>query len=331
MGLTGAPTEEFKRTVNALWDMVTSGASTSLLAPALGAFFNVPTIQTDTETVEVITQDVNGDQLVATNNMIYRLPAEAILATTVAPGAVLRAGDFLDDSIRIYTGIQDPAKLQAMPYGTDLRTYIPAISLPPAFFSVPLAYGLSASWDSVPVYCEGLDRNGNPKLWFPLGGPDADVRAYWESVWANAETRNQSLAACFVGYLNDIVVYGPGTICGYVEPLQYLLKNVFGANVLLVSVNTARMRAGARPSSLFSFTRALQNLLPSSTWLFLVEHRTADVEQYSVDDDTADTVQGRYWLKGLYDCGTAGNPSPAGLRFRDHPAIKRWVATCEKE
>ena len=327
MGIRGEATEQFKQAVNASWDMITSGALPVLLSASLGAICQVPVVRQNGEVIEDIATDQNGDKLVITDKTVYRLPSVAVLGPKTFIGSVLRFGDYLDDSIKIYQNIQDPAKIQAMPYGADLRNEIPAVSFPPGFFRVPLKYGLSASWESAPIYCAGLDRNGNPKLWFPLGGATQDVAAFWQDIWNRAELAGTSLVPCFKDYLDDIVVYESGSVVGAVEPLGYFLKNLVGANTILVSLNTERMQPQARQQITPAFLDMLRRALPSATWLFCIEHVGA-AEQYDLGADSADDIEARYWLKMGSSSAVAGSPSPVGLRYQDLPVVKRWVAEC---
>ena len=327
VGITGPATEQFKRVVNSSWDMVTSGALPVLFSATLGAICRVPVVQQNGEVVEAITIDQNGDQLVITDHTVYRLPDVAELNPSVVVGAVLQFGDFLDNSIRIYQNMQDPAKIQAMPYGVDLRSDIPAVSFPPSFFRAPLQFGLSASWELVPISCAGLDLNGNPKLWFPLGGSSQDVTAFWADIWSRAESAGISLVPCFAGYLDDIVIYESGSTVGSVEPLGYFLKNLVGANTILVSLAPGRMWPTARQQLIPAFVDMLQRTLPSASWLFCVERRSAE-EQYDLVDSTANEIGSSHWLKTGNSSAVAGGPSPVGLRYQDRPVVKRWVAQC---
>lgn len=334
LGVKTDSTEYFKRLLNAVWDMVTSGASPSLFSAMLGALCGVPTVLNAAETVETVATDGNGDQLVITDKAVYRLPGNAVLRDDIQSGTVLCYGDMLDQAIRIYPALVDPrsTKLKAVTeYAWDIRQDIPAITLPPGFFRVPLQYGFCLSWDAVPIYYAGDDANGNPKLWFPLQGLEADVTAFWDDVWAQAETQGVSLETCFAAYLDDTVSYRTDAECGHVEPLEFFLRNLIGVNTILVTLNSSELRAGDRGRITPVFVELLRDTLPVYNRLFLVERRTAAVDEYSLDTTGANTdseVIAKYASLERTSDGRLGGPSAVRLTFKDRPVRKRWVAVC---
>lgn len=334
LGVKTGSTEYFKRLINSIWDLITSGATPQLLSSALGALCNVPTIQTALEQVQTITANPNGDILVITNASVYYLPPIAVMRDGVVPGALLRYGEFLDQAIKIYPIIADPTatKVNGMTeYSSTFRQDIPAITLPPTFFSTPLQYGFCLSWDAVPIYSAGLDANGNPKLWFPLQGLASDVTAFWQDVWNRCETQGISLETCFTGYLNDTVLSQIGVVCGHVEPLSFFLRNLLGANTLFVTLDSSQLRVGDRQQITATFVKLLRDTLPTYVRLFFVEHRTPSTSTYELEDSTSSENIVKYVSSDATSAGYMGGPSPARLTFKDRPPIVRWIAVCNKE
>jgi hypothetical protein len=344
-GVRMRSTEYLKTLLNSIWDITTSGASPRLFSAAMGALCNVPTVLTDTETVETLTTDPNGDKLVITDKHVYRISSSASLRTGVVPGAVLGYGDYLDQAIKIYPAICDPRSPKlagSVEYAADMRHDVPVVTLPPAFFKTPLAYGLSFSWEAVPIYCSGTDANGNPKLWFPIEGLEADVTAFWEDVWTRCETQGVSLEACFDGYLDDRVPYQEmeGT-CGHIEPLAFMLKNLIGANTVIVTLDVTQLRTGARKQLVPLFMDLLQGTLPAYVHLCFVERRTTPVEPYEVGDNvrggvtytgaTSSAISAKYVSLSRASLGQVGGPHPARLTYKDRPPRIRWIPICKDQ
>lgn len=321
LGIFGTSTEECKVAINALWDSITSGASCANFNAALGSLYGVPTIKSQVEVVETTLPDQGGYKVVVTNKSVYRLSSAAVLRTSVIPGATLQMGEFLCDSIRVYQGVHDPSNLS---FGPKLRRDIPSVSLPPGFFKEQLDDGLSLTWTPAPIYCEGYDRNGNPKLWFPVGGSQKDVAAFWLGVWNNAETAGQSLQACFEPYLDGTVPVA-GRVCGYVEPLDYFLRNLIGANSILVACWTDRTSGGVGANVLPAMVLRLRETLPASSWMFLVDHRGPIGEHYDLALSTSMAAADMTWA--LVKAERVGMGA-CGLRYRDRQCAKRWTVVC---
>lgn len=312
MGVRTASTDYFKRLINAVWDLVNNGATPALLRQGLAALCNVPVCVSDGETVESAESGT-----VITDANVY-----GVTLPSVSAGDRLAVGQPLTDAIRIY------GPVTASVLGTEslLRTDIPNLPLPPSHFAVPLAFGLSAGWDTVPVYYDGDDVNGNPRLWFPLQGTDADVRAFWSEVWSRCASSGTSLRTCFEDLLDDTVVANSGAVWGHVQPLDFMLRHLIGANTVFVVLDTDQLRdAGAR-SAAPAFVELIRRSLPVYVRLFVVEKRSAGPDAYSLEESSAsDTVLLTVSLSAE-SAGRVGGQNPGAMTFKDRPPVKRWVA-----
>lgn len=331
-GVRTEATAYLKDSINAIWDLATSGATPALVRAALAAMCGVPVCRTDKEVVEAVVAEA-GDTLVITTANVYRLAPQARVLPQVVPGAVLELGQFLDGTVRMYAGVTDtdPVRVAAGVFGgTDLRTDIPVVTLPQGCLRSATDYGLSATWQQVPITYHGDDANGNPRLRFALVGTDADVDRFWADVWQTAEKRGLSLEACFAGLINATVVREEGAVWGYVEPLAYMLRNLIGANTILVAVDTAQLRPGIRQQLLPLYTRLFGGTLPAYTRLFLVEHQAVDVEAYALDTETSDSVTAKYAYAAVASEATEGGPGAGRMTFKDRKPQKRWVPVCKE-
>jgi hypothetical protein len=324
-GMRVESTAYFKRLINAVWDARTNGSTIQSFGALVAAIYDVPVVLDETDTIEQIVTDVNGDQLVITALQVYRYPSTAVLRNW-QPGDTVRRGDMLDTSLLIYSNITDtePTHLAGVRDGDWFRTAVPTVTLPSSFFRAPLQYGLTARWGLVPIICYGLDQNQNPKLGFELIGDPTDVSDYWNDVWATAEAQNISMETCFTPYLNAIVDYTTGSECGYVDPLAYWLRNLIGANSVFVSVDTRQLRTD-RVSLGNAYADMLREVLPAYTHLFVVERRSPTSEQY--DMSQTDSQAEQYMGRLLGSTATAGRQSKRQLCYYD-TAITRWVPTC---
>lgn len=319
LGVNTPSTEHFKRAINAVWDLVNCGASPRLLTTGLAAICGVPVCLSDGETVEAIATFEHATTVI-TSTGTYDIRPEARLA--VAVGDVLAQGQPLTTGIRVY----GPLTAAALSQPSLLRTDMPALPLTPEFFAVPLAYGLSAGWDPAPIKCAGTDANGNPRLWFPLQGAETDVRAFWGEVWRRAEAAGVSLQACFQDHISDTVTGNTEAVWGYVEPLDFMLRNLVGSNTVFVALDTDALGVGEARTLLPAFVALLRKTLPAYARLFVVQRKFVGPDGYYMEESTTtDTVRLTVSLSAASQ-GSEGGPRQSRMTFKDRPLVKRWVA-----
>lgn len=322
LALPSASTETMKRTINAVWNAVSSGCTPLLLRSMMACICGLPTVIEEGEVVSSIV-DEDGETVVITDRNAYRLPVGSVLRKDVFVGASLSRFDTLDMAIRVYPFTTDPSRLPLYnEFVSELEDFVkdlPAIDLPPAFFDVPVKEGFSVDWNEVPVELVGYDSNGNPKLRFPLEGSESDENAFWEAVWDRYEAAGRSMAECF-GF--DVEETSDGVV-GTVRPIEFFLRNLVGSNTLVVTVRSDTVSPDA-PLYDPKFFGALRSCIPSYVRLLAIEHA-------SVPDDRSD-------LAGAYDEADIAlhddkddnmvYNARTGAGFSDGVSF-RWVAACE--
>lgn len=319
LGVNTPSTEHFKRVINAVWDLVNCGASPELLTMGLAAICGIPVCLSDGETVEAIATFEHVTTVI-TSAGAYEVQPQAELA--VAVGDVLAKGQPLTGGIRVY----GPLTSAVLAQPSLLRTDMPVLPLTPEFFAVPLAYGLSAGWDPVPIKSAGTDVNGNPKLWFPLQGSEDDVQAFWNEVWRRSEAAGISLQTCFQDHISDTVVGNTEAVWGYVEPLDFMLRNLVGANTVFVALDTDALGTGEERALVPAFVTLLRKTLPAYVRLFVVQRKSVGPDEYSLEENTSsDTVLLTVSLSAASQ-GSEGGPRQSRMTFKDRPPVKRWVA-----
>jgi hypothetical protein len=237
----------------------------------------------------------------------------------------------------LYSNVFDPRQL-----GEEFRTDVPAVTLPRSFFAAPLDNGLTADWNRVPVVVDGFDYNGNPRLRFALGGDASDDQALWEYFWAQCEYKGVSSRACFMD-LDDVIVVVDGMILGYVEPLDFMLRNFIGTNCAFLVVDGTSLSDAGKTASLKGYIGLLQDTIPAHTRLFIIEHKAPKPECYSLEPYDAYTDYDTTTCKGYTvdallplcvartasSVAAVGVPSSVKATYRDCGVRFNWVAVCK--
>ena len=326
LGLHGTSSETCKRVVNAAWNAVASGCTPLVLKSLMACICGLPTVKTDDETVESVYTD--GGPVVVTDRNVYRLPEGSVLKKGVVAGAVLRRFDTLDTSVRIYPFVNEPGEIglwsEFCESVDDFRGDFPAMDLPPALFRTGVEEGFSVGWEPAAVYCAGLDANGNPKLWFYLDGLEEDNAVFWEGVWAGCEASGTSLEKVMgcSGMDSGGEAVEPGVSCGTVVPIEFFLRNLVGANTLIITVRTDTIPVDA-PLYDPGFFGVLRDCVPKYVRLCVVEHASAPEEEVDLDGDgssVADSAEA-YVEAGAEDEVDA-------MDGMDDSVSARWVARC---
>jgi len=353
LGADAPSADTVKRILNAAWSSVASGLTPELIRTLMAAMMNVPVIQQDREVVADIETEMDDDgnpisTIVHTDKGSYRVSIKARLRDDVYPGSVLRRGDLLDESLRVYpflngvryeSGSSDSESYDSYGhishvdtgFSVPLELDIPSVVLPKDIIRAKTEYGVYAMWGRSMVRrseSSPLDANGNPHLYFEVGGTDDDVKSFWQNIWDEAESRNVSMAS---------IIGEEGSI---ISPAAFLMQNVVGANTLFVVVDKSQSDDTSMMHDPMFFDM-LSSVVPSSVRLFLVEHE-------SVDEDMMDmglAGEGEFLAAALPDAvdrvsesdlpGLSGRGSAFGERvsmrlIRPAPAKKRGKKEEEK-
>lgn len=271
MGAAAPSSDVSKRIVNSAWSATTSGFTPGLAKTLMAAMLNVPVVQNDKETVIDMSFLPDGSILVRTDCGEYTVSAKAKLRKEVFSGAVMHKGDLFDESLRIYPFLNSDADPG---FSVPIEQDIPSIILPGAMLRARTEYGVYAMWGDSEVRrweSDPVDANGNPHLYFDIGGTESDVEAFWRDIWDDAEKKGVSMA--------DILQEG-----SMVSPARFLLRNLVGANTLFVVVDMSQIDDGSMMRDPMFFDM-LSSVVPSAIRLFLVEHRgVGDDDIYDMGD-----------------------------------------------
>ena len=264
LGANAPSSAAVKRILNAAWDSVSCGLTPELVRTLIAAMLNIPVIQTERETVVDIT---SGDGLttVVTDHGEYRISPKARLVNGLHIGSVLRRGDFLDESVRIYQNLNTPKESQfSVPFEQD----IPSVPLPPALLRAKTEYGVYAMWGHSVV----KSRKGRPdRLYFDVGGTESDVESFWEDIWKSAEESGVKMES----------LIGPegSVVCA----AWFFLRHLVGANTIFVVVDKSQIDDASMMRNPMFFDM-LSDVVPSAMRLFLVEHSAVGDDMMDLGD-----------------------------------------------
>ena len=328
MQLPTGSSEVYKRVVNAAWNIVASGATPLLVRSLMASICDIPTVKTEGETVEDIFY-ANGKCYVVTDKNSYLLSDKAELRRNVRKGKKLHRFDTLDKAIRVYSCVTEPHKLPEyndfLDDFDDFTEDVPAMDLPPAFFRTSLERGFSVSWDDVPVTCVGFDKNGNPKLRFPLEGTADDEDRFWSETWSRYEAAGVSMETCLTGVRHD-TMFEVGKVCGKISPMEFFMYNLIGANTLIITVRTDTLAEDA-PLYDPKFFGVLRGSIPANIRLYVIEHQTIQEDAYDTDTvESDDTDLSAYeYLEEKVTAKERGGKKAMKVKDR---VDSKWVAQC---
>lgn len=331
MSLPTASTELYKRLVNAAWNTVASGCTPLLLKSLMATICGIPTVKSDGEIVEEIVDNDDSLQVITSKN-VYTFPVNVELKDDVRVGAELRRFDTLDKAVRIYPCITDVDGIgmynEFVSSMDEFASDVPYVDLPPAFFRPELDSGFSVGWAEVPVYCVGFDKNGNPKLRFDMEGSDFDNDMFWDDVWASYEEAGESMAS-LLDCVNDDTIFEAGREVGSISPIKFFLRNLVGANMLIMTVRTDTLADDA-PLYDPKFFGVVRDCVPSYIRLYVIEHETVSENPDSPAstisaDDSADL-----YAYEEFDDEVEYNSRGRRPKVRDRVDSK-WVAACRDE
>lgn len=294
LGADSPSSDVVKRILNAAWSSVASGLTPELIRTLMAAMLNVPVIQNETETVVDIA--TSGDGIVVhTDCGEYRISPKARLLGNIGIGTVLKRGDFLDESLRMYQYL-NVASAYETGYSVPVELDVPSVVMSPSILRARTEYGVYAMWGKSVVKksrSSPLDANGNPHLYFDVGGMDSDVSAFWSDVWKSAEDRGTSMA--------DII----GQEGSLVSPAAFFMKHLVGANTLFVVVDKSQIDDTSMMRNPMFFDM-LSDVVPSAMRLFLVEHSSVGEDDRMDMGGVAEPVFVAAALPKAMDCVSEG-------------------------
>lgn len=312
--------EFYRNMLNRIWDLYNYGTPIQLLKSAIGAILDEPTILNTEETVATILYNDDSIQVV-TDASVYKLSASATLRAEVVVGATLSAGDFMTETIRLYSNV-DPLHLNASSeYGVRFVTDVPSMFFGVNMFKSNLRFGIGASWSVSDITSVGLDVNGNPKLKIDLLGDASDINLFWQDFWAYLELNDMSAVTCFEDYIDSDV----GPVYGKVAPLEYFLRYFLRANTCIIVVESDKLTDTGRGN--INQLSMLRDVLPAHVMLMVtVQLAVTDVVYDLTTADDSDLDDAVAVL--ATDSARPGGLSSLTLTYRDRCPILRWIPTC---
>ena len=330
LGANAPSSAAVKRILNAAWDAVACGLTPELARTLMAAMLNVPVIQTERETVvDIVTRD--GYTAVVTDRGEYRISPKAKLIKGLHIGSVLKRGDMLDESVRIYQNLNVPAN--GTGFSVPVEQDIPSVVLSPSMLRARTEHGVYAMWGNSVVRREKnspVDEHGNPlHLYFDIGGTESDVSAFWEDIWKSASEK---------GVKMESLIGAEGSV---VSPAWFILHHLVGANTMFVVVDKSQIDDSSMMRNQMFFDM-LSDVVPSAMRLFLVEHNAVEGDQMDLGEaEESSSVAAA--LPGAVECvsegpvpGLAGRAASFGervsMRFiRPSPAKNRGHKEEENE
>ena len=306
LGVDAPSSAVVKRIINAAWSSIASGLTPELLRTFMAAMLNIPVVQNDEEKIiNIITTD--KAQEIYTDKGLYRISPKAKIRQGLYSGAVVKRGELLDESLRVYpflNGVRveqddaEPDSASSSPvypvykptkvyvtyngsagFSIPLDQDIPSIVLPPGILRAKTEYGVYAMWgkETVKRSKTSPGRDDYPHLYFDLGGTDDDRSAFWTDAWKHAEEAGVSMESLL------------GEEGSKVSPAEFFLRNFVGANTIFVVIDRSQLEdiSLVRDPMFFGM---LSSVVPSAVRLFLVEHRAVgDDDKMELETATEDT------------------------------------------
>lgn len=292
IGLKTESTEQYARIVKNVWDATTDGLSVKHLVDVIAAMCCVPVVKEPKERVEAI-YEFDGRTRVVTDKNVYTLgpnTGKDDIRDSVKAGSTLFQGELFDKSVRIYPFVRSTEDVSRFTEFDEaqFKKDVTSLEIPAALIRTDTQAGFYVGWDTVDIICNGFDKNGNPKLSFDIGLDDYEDVKYWSSVWSWYENAGKSMASCFDGLESGTI--SEGSKCGEVSPLEYFLKNLVGANTLIVVVDTDKI-PDTSPLADPNFFQTLRRLIPKHVRLYFVEHGSSIDDEYFCGDSMDDSAE----------------------------------------
>lgn len=294
LGLKLQSSQGYHDLMNAVYDAIVGGTTTTTIRLALSAMTGIPLVKETSEIVETITSD--GEiLLIITDKNVYKFPVSAVPAVTV--GQTVTRGAALTDTLQIYelNRGEVPAGLQALALGKGL--------LATCFYS-----DLIFENRNVPLIVEPDHPSGFTKVSWALGGFPLDVDKFFDDlhtrgVAAAQEPVDECEASQLVRYpandCDEIEYTGrrgtlahlldrrtspigepkAGNLPSSINPLKFLIQNVLRNNAFIVRIKTTA--AGQGEVGLHNF-RFLRKIAPPHTAMLLIMDLTPFTDSITI-------------------------------------------------
>lgn len=231
LGLDLPSTTSFRRLLVALFDSIVKGPSYQTVVETVGALVDIPTASRD-GVVELVVEDQNH-LVVATADDVYLCPKGSTAA--VAVGDTLSPGDQLVTTVTVHEFHYGdvPADLAALAVGGGLLNH--------GYFG-----DLLFENKTVPIVVEE-DVDGYTKISFELGGVPTDVEKFWGDLHAQGVAKGQTLAMLLDRRTSPEGQPKAGALPKTINPLEFLLSEVWRNNVFLIRIRDKNFGSRALP------------------------------------------------------------------------------------
>lgn len=216
----------YQNLINAYLDAVSAGTAWIDTIHFISAACDIAVAQAD-ETVTETGTNVNS-LYVATDKNIYHFQASDTIS--VAVGDRLLPGDPMTNSLRIF----QPSN------GMPIPPWLTAITVPPSFFLSPMSGPIT--WPNTVVAVTVTENvSGFTKMTWPLIGAASDITQFFDDLHARGVANGATLA----NYMDTRLQPQPTqpsaiALPTTINPLKFLLENVFRNNVLVVKIDPAQ-------------------------------------------------------------------------------------------
>jgi hypothetical protein len=213
----------YRDLINAFYDAIVNGSTELSIKQAFAAICDVP-VAKGAEVVESVTQDSRSLWVVTDQNVYPFLPGST---PVVGAGDSVQAGDPLVDTVQFFEfgRGQVPDEIQALAVGKG-------------FLGTGFYQDLVFENKEVPLV---VDATGEyTRVSFELGGMPSDVDEFWDQVHAKGVAADETLAMLMDQRPPGArdTQPGPQALPQTINPLGFLLQNVFRNNLFVVKLQT---------------------------------------------------------------------------------------------
>lgn len=272
---TRASSDNYLTLVQAGFNSLINGTNSLALRSYMASVLGIKIVENDIETVEVVQTTAKHLQII-TNKSVYEFAKTA--TSLVSVGDRVYRGDILVDTVKIYDSVS--LRSDSLPFSF--------LTIAPHLMNKKLNGALIFKNKAVStVYT--LDSDGYADVRFDIGGEAEDVQTFWTNAKAAWEASGVSVAAS--------LRKTPGTnmpvesdVMPTVNPMNYLIKNIFNYNCIIVSIKIESGWVNAQ-NYLLPLIPYIRNIVPPSTALFLITEFNQGTESHeSMTDNPGSPV-----------------------------------------
>lgn len=325
VGISLPSSEFYSRVLSTLWKLYVTGGPEAFMKACLAAMLGLQAISSDETVKAILTDFATDDILIVTDKAAYRYPPGTTVSSNVKVGTELSSGTIPVDTIKVFS------RLSSINIGAsrlEFESAVPMVHIPQSMLSVPVKFGLSASWTISPVVFHGIDTNGYPKLSLTLSGDPDDIELFWTEMFRVMELKGINLVDLIpeVGNM-EWASLAIGQSVGFASPAKFIVDNFIGPNSMFVVIDLDHV---ADRSALPHLSK-INNMAPIGSHIFIhmrmgVQELGYDMSDKSVivNGDTSDTdLNYRYTGSQSDVAGIAGS-----MLYRDSSPRVRYKVIC---